>query len=164
MPDLGFLQVMSPEGSRDPTTMGYSWTQHTHVDSFAGLFDRFYYMLTGESTSKADKFDNFSRRKSCTCLLHKRALGSAIRDKYWTKPSKQKGVNLDGLGGWKSNIFEIFSLGGKYVPSRERERVPMGAASSVKVGFKVWFVGLWRQMIKIFAHRLCTYAHLVCYF
>jgi len=29
------------------------------VDSFAGLFDGFYYILTGESTSKADKFDNF---------------------------------------------------------------------------------------------------------
>ena len=35
-----------------------------------------------------------------TCLLHKRALGSALRDMYWTEPSKQKGVNLEGLGGW----------------------------------------------------------------
>jgi len=34
------------------------------VDSFAGLFDWFYYLLTGESTSKADKFDNFCRQKS----------------------------------------------------------------------------------------------------
>jgi len=31
------------------------------VDSFAGLFDRVYYILTGESTSKlADKFDKFA--------------------------------------------------------------------------------------------------------
>jgi len=29
------------------------------VDSFAGLFDGFYYISTGESTSKADKFDIF---------------------------------------------------------------------------------------------------------
>jgi len=28
------------------------------VDSFTGFFDRFYYIFTGESTSKADKFDN----------------------------------------------------------------------------------------------------------
>jgi len=28
------------------------------VDSFADLFDGFYYIFTGESTSKADKFDN----------------------------------------------------------------------------------------------------------
>jgi len=34
------------------------------VDSFAGLFDGLYYMLTGKSSSKADKFDNFCRRKS----------------------------------------------------------------------------------------------------
>ena len=34
------------------------------ADCFAGLFDGFYYILTGESTSKADKFDNFGRRKS----------------------------------------------------------------------------------------------------
>jgi len=35
------------------------------MDSFAGLFDGFYYVLTGESTSKADKFDNF-----CTKILN----------------------------------------------------------------------------------------------
>ena len=34
------------------------------VDSFAGLFDVVYYILTGESTSNADKFDKFCRRKS----------------------------------------------------------------------------------------------------
>jgi len=28
------------------------------VDSFAGLFDGFYYIFIGESTSKVDKFDN----------------------------------------------------------------------------------------------------------
>jgi len=30
------------------------------VDSFAGLFDGFYYILTGESISKADKFEQKS--------------------------------------------------------------------------------------------------------
>jgi len=29
------------------------------MDSFAGLFDGVYYIFTGESTGKADKFDNF---------------------------------------------------------------------------------------------------------
>jgi len=33
------------------------------VDSFAGHFDGFYYIFTGESTSKADKFDNFVSMK-----------------------------------------------------------------------------------------------------
>ena len=40
------------------------------VDSFAGLFDGFYYILTGESTSKADKFTIFAdenlKHASCT--------------------------------------------------------------------------------------------------
>ena len=30
------------------------------VDSFAGLFDGFYYILTGESTSESNKFGNFA--------------------------------------------------------------------------------------------------------
>ena len=33
------------------------------VDSFAGLFDGFYYIFTGESFSKADKFDNLRSMK-----------------------------------------------------------------------------------------------------
>jgi len=33
------------------------------VDSFAGLFDGFYYIFTGESTSKADIFDNLRSMK-----------------------------------------------------------------------------------------------------
>jgi len=33
------------------------------VDSFAGLFNGFYYIFTGESTSKADKFDNLRSMK-----------------------------------------------------------------------------------------------------
>jgi len=33
------------------------------VDSFAGLFDRFCYIFTGKSTSKADKFDNLHSMK-----------------------------------------------------------------------------------------------------
>jgi len=33
------------------------------VDSFAGLFDGFYYIFTGECTSKVDKFDNLRTMK-----------------------------------------------------------------------------------------------------
>jgi len=48
------------------------------VDSFAGLFDEFYYMFTGESTSKADTFDNLGSMKILnTPLTQKR---SGIRD------------------------------------------------------------------------------------
>jgi len=78
------------------------------VDSSAGLFDRFYYILTGESTSKADKFDNFCRWKSWIGLLHKRAL-SALRHVYWNRPHKQKGVNLEELGGWRWNNYTPIS-------------------------------------------------------
>jgi len=33
------------------------------VDSFAGVFDGFFYMFTGESTSKADRFDTLGSMK-----------------------------------------------------------------------------------------------------
>ena len=33
------------------------------MDSFAGLFNGFYYIFIGESTSKADKFDNLRSMK-----------------------------------------------------------------------------------------------------
>ena len=33
------------------------------VDSFAGVFDGFFYMFTGESTIKADRFDNLGSMK-----------------------------------------------------------------------------------------------------
>jgi len=50
------------------------------VDSFANLFDGFYYLFSGESTSKADKFDNLRSMKILnTILLHKRVLGSVLR-------------------------------------------------------------------------------------
>jgi len=57
------------------------------VDSFAGVFDGFYYISARESSRKADKFDNVRSIK----ILHKRALGSALRDLYWNKTPEQKG-------------------------------------------------------------------------
>jgi len=39
------------------------------VDSFAGLFDEFYYIFTDESTSKADKFDNLRSIEILSTLL-----------------------------------------------------------------------------------------------
>ena len=43
------------------------------MDSFAGLFDGFYYIFTGESTSKADKIDNLRSMKILnTALTQKR--------------------------------------------------------------------------------------------
>jgi len=45
------------------------------VDSFAGLFDGFYYIFTGESTSKADKFDNLSSMKILNMPLTQKSPG-----------------------------------------------------------------------------------------
>jgi len=39
---------------------GHFWDA---VDSFADLFDEFYYIFTGESNSKADNFDNVRSMK-----------------------------------------------------------------------------------------------------
>jgi len=42
------------------------------VDIFAGLFDWFYYIFTSESTSKADKFDNFRLMEILNTILTQR--------------------------------------------------------------------------------------------
>jgi len=68
------------------------------VDSFAGLFNGFYYIFTGESTSKADKFDNLRSMKILNNLLTKRVMGSVLRDLNRNKTSRQKRVQLAGLG------------------------------------------------------------------
>jgi len=49
------------------------------VDSFAGLFNGFYYMFTGESTSKADKFDNLRSMKILNTLLAQKSHGIRIK-------------------------------------------------------------------------------------
>ena len=45
------------------------------VDSFAGLFDGFYYTFTGESTSKGDKFDNLRSMKILDTPLTQKSPG-----------------------------------------------------------------------------------------
>jgi len=54
------------------------------VDSFSDLFNGFYYIFTGESTSKADKFDNFRSMKILNTPLTQKNTG--IR----TKRSEQE--------------------------------------------------------------------------
>jgi len=45
------------------------------LDTFAGLFDGFYYIFTGESISKADKFDNLRSMKILNMLLTQKSPG-----------------------------------------------------------------------------------------
>jgi len=45
------------------------------VDSFAGLFNGFYYIFTGESTSKADKFDKLRLMKILNTSLTQKSPG-----------------------------------------------------------------------------------------
>jgi len=70
------------------------------VDSFAGLFDGFSYIFTGESTSKADKFDNLRPMKILNTPLTQKSRG--IRTKTLqqnsNKSSRQQRVRLAGLG------------------------------------------------------------------
>ena len=51
------------------------------MDSFAGLFDGFDYIFTGESTSKADKFDNLRSVKILNTALTQKSHGPGIRTK-----------------------------------------------------------------------------------
>jgi len=45
------------------------------VDSFAGLFNGFYYIFTGESTSKAEKFDKLRLMKILNTSLTQKSPG-----------------------------------------------------------------------------------------
>jgi len=62
------------------------------VDSFAGLFDGIYYMFTGESTSKADKFDNLGSMKILNVSHTQKRSGIRTKEKLrGTKPPDKKG-------------------------------------------------------------------------
>ena len=72
------------------------------VDSFANLFDGFYYLFSGESTSKADKFDNLRSMKILNTPLTQKSPG--IRTK---RPEKEQ--NLQSQKGaiswpWRMNV------------------------------------------------------------
>jgi len=69
------------------------------VDGFAGLFNGFNYIFTSGSTSKADKFDNFVSMKKLNMPLIQRVMGYVLRDMKKNKTSRQKRVQLAGLGG-----------------------------------------------------------------
>ena len=70
------------------------------VDSFAGLFNGFYYIFTSESTSKADKFDNLRSMKILSTPLAQKNPGILLsrRDLNRNKNSRQKRVQFDELG------------------------------------------------------------------
>ena len=59
----------------DPTVFVLTGLFWGAVDSFAGLFDGFYYIFTGESTSKADKFDNLRLMKILNTPLTQKSHG-----------------------------------------------------------------------------------------
>jgi len=73
------------------------------VDSFAGLFDRFHYIFTGESTSKADTFDNLRSMKLLNAPLTQKRPGigskmAGIAER--NKGSRPKRVQSLGLAPW----------------------------------------------------------------
>jgi len=61
------------------------------VDSFAGLVDGFYYIFTGESTSKADKFDNVPSTKILKMLSTQKS--PWIRTK---RPEEEQTLQTEG--------------------------------------------------------------------
>jgi len=69
------------------------------VDSFAGLFDGLYYIFTGESTSKADKFDNLRSMKILNTALTQKSLGIRTKRPEQEQNLQTKRVQLAGLGG-----------------------------------------------------------------
>ena len=77
--NLCFMKILNtPLTQKSPGIHTKRPKQEQHlgaVDSFAGLFDRFYYIFTGESTSKADKFDNLRSMKILNTPLTQKSPG-----------------------------------------------------------------------------------------
>ena len=71
------------------------------VDSFAGLFDEFYYIFTGESTSKADKFDNLRSMKILNTILTQKSPGIRTKRAEWrgTRELNEEEQNLQTKKG-----------------------------------------------------------------
>jgi len=80
---------------------GFFWDT---VDSFARLFAGFYYMFTGESTSKADKFVNLGSIKILNTPVTQQRSGIRTKrhDLNRNKTPRQQRVQLEGLQGWES--------------------------------------------------------------
>ena len=75
------------------------------ADSFAGLFDGFYHIFTGESTSKADKFDKLRSIKILNTPLAQKSPGIC------TKRHEQE-QNLQTNKGaisrpWRMNLVHV---------------------------------------------------------
>jgi len=77
----------------------YSHGQHIHPPSRSnctlswGIFDGFYYMFTGEGTSKADNFDNLGLMKILNTPLTQKRSGIRTEWPTGTKPPDKKGCN-----------------------------------------------------------------------
>jgi len=69
------------------------------VDSSAGVFDGVYYILTGESTRKADKFDNVRSTKILNTPLTPKSLRIRTKRPVLEQTPQTKGVHLEVLGG-----------------------------------------------------------------
>jgi len=73
------------------------------VDSFAGLFDGFYYMFTGDSTSKADKIDILGQMKILnTPFTQKRSGIRNTRHSQELTPQTNKGAIRTA---WRMNMY-----------------------------------------------------------
>jgi len=82
------------------------------VDSFASLFDRFYYIFTGESTSKADKFDNLRSMKILNTPLTQKSPGIRIKRPEQEKnlQTKKGGISQPSRMSWLIILLRL-SLG-----------------------------------------------------
>jgi len=72
------------------------------VDSFACLFDEFYYIFTCESTSKTDKFDNLRSMKILNTPLTQKSPGMRTK-----RPVQEQNLHTK-----KGAILACLGLGG----------------------------------------------------
>ena len=80
------------------------------VDSFAGLFDGFCYMVTGDSTSKADKFDNLGSMKILNTSLAQKRSGIRTVTKRPEQEQNQQKKKAEVRLAWRMRLLAAAML------------------------------------------------------
>jgi len=95
------------------------------VDSLAGLFDGVYYISIGESTSKADKLNNFCSMKILNTLLTQKILGIRTKRHVLEHTPRTKGCEF--RGAWRMSFFGLFCRHTASTPISARTHTGGGA-------------------------------------
>jgi len=99
------------------------------VDSFTGLFNRFHYISTGESTSKADKFDSLCSMKILNTPLTQKSPGIRTKRPEQEQTLQTKKGAISRPWRMNSGMSPVIQLGIRH-QRKGKKKVHLKALSS----------------------------------